>query len=246
MGLRATMTGRKAYQAHVAGMRLDDQGKYQEAQKKFDEAIALYGQAVAMGDQETRHMMSYSVLLLRTGQFEKAREIMLATEKRPGLTANERKQLTLNFAICQWKRGKLDNAIELMRRAGSDGMTATIYGSLGYMLIEKAAETGDYAEAIAFNQEAYEYDDEDAVTLDNLGQLALQMGKRDEAKAYFERAIKIKPTQVDTLYYLGKLAHEDADDDLARQYLSRALGGRYSALCTTSREQAEALRQTLA
>ncbi len=31
-----------------------------------------------------------------------------------------------------------------------------IYGSLGYMLIEKARQTGDFAEAVEFNQKALE------------------------------------------------------------------------------------------
>ena len=79
------------------------------------------------------------------------------------------------------------------------------------------------------------------MTLDNLGQLALAQGKREQALDYFRRAIQQKPTQVDTLYYLAKLAHEDGDDQTAQTYLERALENPFTALCTTTREQARAL-----
>ena len=73
---------------------------------------------------------------------------------------------SINYAVCEWKRGRLDRAIELMEQAAQDGVNSMIYGSLGYMLIEKARQTGDFSKAEAFNAQAYEYDDEDPVTLD--------------------------------------------------------------------------------
>lgn len=246
MSFFSDMDGRKAYKLHLAGNRLLDLKKNAEADEKFKEALSLYEKATEAGCAQARILMAYGVLLLRKGQFEKAREVMLKTEKAPGITAAEKRQLRLNFAICQWKLGKLDSAIEQMRRVAQDGMNSTIYGSLGYMLIEKAIETGDFDEAVAFNNEAYDYDDEDAVTLDNLGQLNLAMGEREKAYAYFLRAIERKPTQADTLFYLAKLKHEDGDDEAARGYLNTALEkSSYSALCTTTREQAEALLHSL-
>ncbi len=241
MGFKATLDGRKAYRLHLAGNKLDDQKKFDEAQQKFNEALALYKWAADEGLSEPRVLMAYGVLLLKQSRFEEAREVMLKTEKLPGMGADEKRQLRLNFAVCQWKLHKLDHAIELMKRVGADGMNSMIYGSLGYMLIEKAIETGDFSEAIQFNDEAYEYDEEDPVTLDNLGQLRLAMGEREKAKEYFNRALKFRPGQVDTLYYLAKMAHEDKDDAAAREFLNAALTARYSALCTTSREQARAL-----
>jgi len=128
-----------------------------------------------------------------------------------------------------------------MKQASTDGSNSMIYGSLGYMLIEKARQTGDYTEAIEFNQKALEYDDEDAVVLDNMGQMNLAMGKREEAFDFFKRAHERKPTQVDTLYYLAKLYAEDGENEAAVKMLERALSQTYSALCTTTREQAQAL-----
>lgn len=241
MGFMATWNGRKAYRMHIQGNRFDDKKQYEQAERMHEQALALYRRAMDDGFRKPNALMAYSVLLMRKGRFEEAREVMLATEKQPGLSRDDHRKLQLNFAICQWRRGQLEGAIELMKRAHEGGKQALIYGSLGYMLIEKAIQTGDFSEAVAFNEEAYEYDEDDAVVLDNLGQLALAQGERDRARGFFERAIAQKPTQVDTLYYLAKLSHEDGDPEAAKGYLARALGGRYSALCTTTREQAAAL-----
>ena len=74
-----------------------------------------------------------------------------------------------------------------------------------------------------------------------LGQLYLAMGEKDKAKGYFEKAHARKPSQVDTLYYLAKLAIERGEKDAAKKYLESAMTGNYSALCTTTREQAQEL-----
>ena len=234
-------TGGKAYRAHVLGNQLSDQGKPEEALKKHEEALKYYEQAMQEGKLTVSYMMAYGVLLLRMKQFDKAREVFLKAEHDKRITKDERRQLRLNFAICQWKLGHLDSAIEQLKIARADGNTSMIYGSLGYMLIEKAIQTGDFSEAIAFNEEALDYDEEDSVVLDNLGQLNLAMGNREKALEYFKKAHEQKPSQVDTLYYLAKLAFEDGDKQTARDYLTQALSGNYSALATVSREQAQAL-----
>lgn len=90
-----------------------------------------------------------------------------------------------------------------------------------------------------------EYDDEDGVILDNMGQLNLAMGDKEKALEYFTRAHEIKPKQVDTLYYLATLALERGDKEKAREYLNDALGGNYSSLCTTTREQAQTLLDSI-
>ena len=180
MNIMAEFLGRKAYNIHLKGNAMLEKKLFKEAEAKHAEAIAAYEKAVAAGDENPKHMMAYGVLLMRTHQYEKAKAIMLQVEKKPGLDRNFKKQLRLNYAVCVWKMGQLDRAIELMKQASADGSNSMIYGSLGYMLIEKARETGDFTEAVAFNEKAMEYDEDDAVVLDNMGQLNLSMGKREE------------------------------------------------------------------
>ncbi len=242
MGLLSGLFGgNKGYSLHVKANRLSEAGTREEAKAMHDQAMAEYQKAIDKGVRVPRDMLAYGVLLLRAYQFQRAHDLMLLTEKTPGITRDEKNQLRINYAICEWKLGRLDKAIDLMNTASQDHKTSMIYGSLGYMLIEKARQTGDFSEAIRFNNEAMEYDDDDAVVLDNMGQLHLAMGERDKALEYFRKAHEKKPGQVDTLFYLGKMNLEDGKPEKAREYLRRAVDGNYTALCTTTREQAQQL-----
>ncbi|MBR3504937.1 MAG: tetratricopeptide repeat protein [Clostridia bacterium] len=242
---RSEAAGRRAYTAHVQGNRLYDAGKTAEAKAKHDQAVTLYETAFKCGCNKPAYLMAYGVLLLRYGRFDESKEVLLKAEHAPGITKDQKRQLRVNFAICQWKLGNLDSAISQMRIAMNDGVNGLIYGSLGYMLIEKARQTGDFTEAVEFNEKALDYDDEDAVVLDNLGQLNLALGEKDKAMEYFTKAHEYKPRQVDTLYYLALLSAEKGDKKQALSYIDQALDGNYSALCTTSRQQALDLKARL-
>ncbi len=235
---KAENMGRRAYGLHVQGNRLYDDGKAAEARPKHDEALRLYEEAMKAGCVKPAYLMAYGVLLLRYGRFEESKEALLKAEHAPGITKNEKRQLRINFAICQWKLGNLDSAISQLKIAMNEAPNGVIYGSLGYILIEKARQTGDFTEAVAFNQQALDYDDEDAVVLDNMGQLNLAMGNEEKALEYFTRAHELKPRQVDTLYYLARIAGKNGDKAKAVEYLNSALDGNYSGLCTTTRQQA--------
>lgn len=241
MSLSSYFAGRKAYMAHVDGNRLSDAEKVAEADAKYKQALENYAKAAEDKSCKPVYLEAYSVLLMRFRRFDEAMELIRRAD-RITTDKNEKQKLRVNYSICQWKQGKLDQAIELLQSVFNDRKQATIYGSLGYMLIEKAEQTGDFTEAERFNLEALEYDDEDAVILDNLGQMYLRMGRTDEALGYFEKAHDIKPKQVDTLYYLGKIYHEKGRDEEAKTILDSALVGNYSALCTTTREMAQQLR----
>ena len=240
-GIMNELTARKAYKAHVTGNQLSDKGEVDKARAQHVQAIKLYARAIGAGVKKPVYLMAYGVLLLRFRYYEAAKELFLKAEKSREITKSERAQLRINYAVCQWKLGNLDSAIEQLKIAKNNSANGTIYGSLGYILIEKARQTGDFTEALALNMEALEYDDEDAVILDNLGQLRLAMGDKEKALEYFTKAHEIKPSQVDTLYYLATLAIERGDQEKAREYLETTLTGNYSSLCTTTREQAQEL-----
>jgi len=192
---------------------------------------------------------------MRRGDFEKAREVMLEANKDKTMTPDKRQQLRMDFALCQWKMGKLDKAIETMERAASGTKSGSIYNAMGVLLTEQARETGDFERAMAWNQEAYEYDDEDAETLDNMGQMYLSMSEwsskrgeaeesraqRAEALAYFERAWQEKPTQITSAYYYAKLKLEDGDREKAREVLSGIKDIPVTAMIQIEKEKVDAL-----
>ena len=244
MSLMSMINGRLAYMRHVEGNQLSDKGQRAEAEAKYKAAFEKYEKCVKDPTCKHIYLEGYSVLLMRYRRFDEAMEVLRRADKNK-MPKTDKLKLRINYAICQWKIGKLDQAIELMESVFNDLKNSVVYGSLGYMYIEKAVQTGDFSKAIEFNTAAYEYDEDDAVVLDNMGQLYLNMGDEEKALGYFERAHEIKPQQVDTLYYLAKIYHGRGRDDEARALLDTALTGNYSALATTSREMAQELRDSI-
>lgn len=83
----------------------------------------------------------------------------------------------------------------------------------------------------AFIQESVDYDDEDPVCLDNLGQAYYRVtGEKDKAKEWFEKAHAEKDSQIDTLWFLSRYDLEAGDKAAAIAKLEKALDGRFSPL----------------
>lgn len=254
--MKCNQIGTKAYRTHVAAMQLRRNGKYAEAEQKLNEAIDMYKQAYELGYRKTAALQGFALLLMRRGEFERAREIMLECSKDKQMSPDDRFSLRVDFSICQWKLGKLDKAIETMRSAAQAKMNGTVYTTLGMFLVEKARETGDFEEALKLNQEAMEYDDEDPGTLDNMGQLCRLMWEKakadgdadlarerhDEAKKYLKKAYEIKPDQISSAYFYALTLHEDGEDDEARKIVKKVLEIPFSAILQVTKADVEKLQ----
>ena len=257
--VKVNKLGQKAYNTHVQANDLNRRGRPSEAREKYDEALRLYGEAYAAGCRKTGVLMSYSVLLMRNGEFERARELMKEISKDRAMTEDTHFELRVNYSICLWRLGILDKAIETIEYAGKHAKNSSYYSSLGTFLVEQAGQTGEFDAAQILLDEAMDYDDEDAATLDNYGELmrlkSLRAAERGEAEAakelraksvdYYERAHKAKPSQITTLYALARFAREDGDLERARELVDKAILHSGSKVCPVSLEELQALRAQL-
>lgn len=213
MSFMGNLTGQKALAAHGRG--------------EHKKALQLYEEAYAKGMDKPRMLRGYSVLLIRMSMFDKALEVLKKMEQLGNIDAKEKADLRVNYAIILWKKGHLDRAMEILEREFEEIKNGTMYSIIGYLKIEQ----GDAQEALRFNKEALEYDDEDAVFLDNLGQTYYRLlGDKETAKTYFDRAIAIKPNAIDTNYFLALYDIENGDKESARNRLGIARKGFFSPL----------------
>lgn len=253
--MKANSKGNAAYKAHVEANKASDQGKLAEATAKYQEAMALYEEAYKLGTNRANTLHGYSVLLMREGQFEKAREVMLHIEKMPGLTGDDWYRLRLNFSVYQWRTGMLDKAIDTARRASGTHMTSSVYTTLGMYLVDKARETGDFEEALKFNLEAVEYDEEDPGAQDNLGQLyeamavaSAEKGDMEEANEYhkkarkaLEKAHEVRPRQITTLYYLARVYLAEGRPEKAKEMFKDLDNLYFSQMCPVDKDMMMAM-----
>ena len=261
---------------------------------KTDEARGLYEAAFAEGVSDARYILPYALLIIRAGEFQKAKEFLVAHQKAPGMTPSQRTELLVYYAVCCLRLGNVDKGISTLEQQFRKAQTGLIYQTLGYLYIEKydqanrpdfaalasaaepaAAEDPETDEEAAdqtepqadpaepqqgarpanpaaspeeewnagkdkaeeFIRKSIEYDDEDAICLDNMGQFLYRVREdKAAAKEYFEKAIELKPGQIDTLYFLSRYDMEAGDRKAALEKLEKAAEGRFSPLNYCSRE----------
>jgi len=251
-GAKAQISSQRAIRTHIAANEAANAGKLDEAREKYAQAYRLYEDALKEAQKPSVHQ-SFAILLMRMGEFDRAMQIMekLRLQK---LTDDDWFDLRLNYSVCLWRKGRLDDAIATANRAFRIKQCASIYSTLGMYMVEKADETGDFDAVKAFNDEAMGYDDEDAGVLDNMGEMYEAMSKhatdpvqaleyRKKAIEYFEKAHEEKPRQITTIYSLARMRHEDGEDAEARRVLNDAKDLYYSAVCSVSEEMMEKLKK---
>ena len=300
------MTGLKANKAY----RLQKSGQ-------TEEAIKIYEEAFAEGLNDPRYVLSYALLIIRKGEYQKAKDFLVKHQKAPGMTPDQRVTLLVDYAACCFRLGDIDKGINTLEQQHRKGETGLIYQTLGYLYVEKydaahkpefppeeeGAETGETAvteepeetaeaaeepaetaektaedsasgeaepaqqpdeetkqeaaadekvlspreawdagveKAEAFIKASLEYDDEDPICLDNMGQFLYRVREdRAGAKEWFEKALAIKDSQIDTLYFLSRYDEEAGDHQAALEKLEKAVVGRFSPLNYCRKEEVE-------
>lgn len=216
MGLMDVIKVRKAVALHNKG---DLKG-----------AKAIYDELYAAGVMDAAYLLPYTILLLREGgdeEAEKVKEILRKVEKMPGLNQQQKTEIHVNYACAQFKLGHLPEAIHLLEASHQKRPCGSVYQTLGYLYVV----AGDQEKGIPFIEEALEYDDEDPIVLDNMGQMYYRvLNDKEKALEYFKKAIDIKDNQIDSLWFLSRYDLEAGDKAAAREKLETALAGRFSPL----------------
>ena len=223
MGFMDALIIRKAIRMHQRG---------REA-----EARAVYEQMYERGNIMASYLLPYCVLLLREGgeeNYVKVKEILKKAEKAPDLDQQRRQELIMDYAVAQYKLGELEKAVSLLEASHKKTPCGYTYQALGFLYIE----AGDAEKALGYNLEALDYDDEDSVVLDNLGQVYYRLlNDRKTAKEYFDRAIALKKNQIDTLYFLSRYDLEAGNKAAALEKLRLAAQGKFSPLNYVTKAQ---------
>ena len=205
-------------------------------------------------DQKSQLFVDYAACLMKKGELDKAIHLLEKQHNRApiGLTYQ-----TLGYMYVEKYSGAKPVAEAAPEKAAeAPEMPDTLETEAS---AEEAAEQPkvkmqedidrEWQEGIdkmfAFIQESVDYDDEDPVCLDNLGQAYYRVtGEKDKAKEWFEKAHAEKDSQIDTLWFLSRYDLEAGDKAAAIAKLEKALDGRFSPLnfCTKDMVQEEVER----
>ena len=211
------MTGFKANKA----MTLQTKGQNEEALK-------LYQEVYEEGYIAARPMLSYAVLLIRKGEYTKAQEVLVKTQKAPGITAEQKSQLFMDYAVCCFKLGDIDRGVRLLERQHTKAPTGLTYGALGYLYVEQYDLAHKDARIAAIQAKATEKAEpiEDEEPADSEEQVEAAQPAVD-AEALWQEGV-----QKALLFNKEALDYDDEDpiflDNLAQTYY-RCLGDKETA-----------------
>ncbi len=208
-------------------------------------------------DQKSQLFVDYAACLMKKGELDKAIHLLEKQHNRApiGLTYQ-----TLGYMYVEKYSGAkpvADAAPEKAAEAPEMPGNADTEASAEAAEEQPKAKTQEEIDRewqkgidkmFAFIQESVDYDDEDPICLDNLGQAYYRVtGEKDKAKEWFEKAHAEKDSQIDTLWFLSRYDLEAGDKAAAIAKLEKALDGRFSPLnfCTKEmvREEVERLKK---
>lgn len=275
MGFMATIKAQQAMRAHGKGDLEQAKKLYEEAIDKglmsarpmlgyailliregsYDKAMPLLIKAQKCPDltpdQKSQLFVDYAACLMKKGELDKAIHLLEKQHNRApiGLTYQ-----TLGYMYVEKYSGAKPVAEAAPEKAAEALETEASAEEAAEQPKVKTQEDIDreWQEGIdkmfAFIQESVDYDDEDPVCLDNLGQAYYRVtGEKDKAKEWFEKAHAEKDSQIDTLWFLSRYDLEAGDKAAAIAKLEKALDGRFSPLnfCTKDmvREEVERLKK---
>lgn len=205
-------------------------------------------------DQKSQLFVDYAACLMKKGELDKAIHLLEKQHNRApiGLTYQ-----TLGYMYVEKYSGAkpvADAAPEKAAEAPEMPGNADTEASAEAAEEQPKAKTQEEIDRewqkgidkmFAFIQESVDYDDEDPICLDNLGQAYYRVtGEKDKAKEWFEKAHAEKDSQIDTLWFLSRYDLEAGDKAAAIAKLEKALDGRFSPLnfCTKEMVQEEVER----
>lgn len=209
------------------GTKLITEGKIREGLLLFEKGA--YGSKT---DYMTK--LRYAFCELKFGDMKKAKKMIMRIlgDKIPLNIKCEAKSV---YAIILYKEGDLEDAKETMLWVYDNYKNTNMYCTLGYLFnILESPEN-----AVKFNEEAYEYNGDKDVILDNLGQSYYLLGENEKALKIYEEFIDKEPSFPEAYYNYALVLLKAGDKDRAREMLTAALTKKYHNLTTITKEDVQ-------
>ena len=198
----------------------------------IEKGLLIFEKGVTNSKVDYMTKIRYAFLELKFGDIKKAKRTILRilSEKIPKGIRYEAKAI---FAIILYKEGDLDEAKETMLSVYENYKNTNMYCTLGYLF--NILETPE--NAVKFNEEAYEYNKDHAVILDNLGQAYYLLKENKKAIKIYEEAMLKEPKFPEAYYNYALVLLEEGDKDRAKEMLEKALTKPFHNLTTVTKEE---------
>ncbi len=202
-----------------------------------EKALRLYHTADKTDKMNYNARINYGYFLLKNGYLNDAGIVFNKTSMNKKLSKTAKQQLKSLQALVKWKEGRLDEAIEMLEEVTQEYVTSMTYQSLGLLYILKR----DKEKALSFCLEAFNYNPDDNVIMDNLAEAYALCGDKEKAMETYEALLKRNPHFPDAYYGYGILLMQSGRQQEGLEYIGQSLTKKFSFLSALPRERVESI-----
>lgn len=210
------------------------------ARRDYEKSLRIFSIADKIGNMNVQNKLLYGYVLLRVGRVEDAMVQLRVLLPLTKAQSPQRYQIKNLLGLCMWKQGNLADAIEEMEEIVADGYKNTqIYQNLGILY----NLSNDLEKALAFNKEAYEYNSDDHIIIDNLADCYAIRGEYEQAAEIYENLMKEEPEPrfPEAYYGYGKVLIALGKREEGVAMIEKSLTKPFSFLSIRPKEEIEAL-----
>ncbi|MBE7010541.1 MAG: hypothetical protein E7418_03510 [Ruminococcaceae bacterium] len=189
---------------------------------------------------DVQQKITYAYYLMREGRVERSENLLNAVLAFP-LKPELKYKAKSNHAVLLLKTGRRLEATEELEEIFPYFKNTNTYGSLGYLYILN----GNLIKAKEFNFEAYEYNKDDVVILDNMVQLHIALRDYESAYQYVTELMAKESRFIEAYYNAALVEKELGKFEDAKVHLTHALTIRTTFMSSVSHEEAQALLDSL-
>ncbi len=204
-----------------------------------EKSLKKFRIAEKLGTLSISNMLLYGYILLRSGELDEARTTLAAASMMKG-KEQIKNRIKAMRALVMWKEGNLKDAIESLEELVKDFKNTAVYQDLGLLYILD----GNKEKALSFNLEAYDYNSDDLVIMDNLAEAYALCGKLEEAEKVYTELLEKEPHFPEAYYGYGFLLIEKGGEDNRQkgiELIRTSLDKRFSFLSVLQKDEVEDL-----
>ena len=206
----------------------------------YEASKAWYKKAYDTHRSKVRTRITYSAILLRTGDNDEAETVLNAIIRAKGAKPDVKNHAKQQRCMVYCKQGRMDEAMEEAMELFENGYKNTaMYGMIGYF---KLLRGDDIDETTKFCEEALEYNDDDRDIMDNLSICYYKKGEYEKAKELSDKIIESNPTFVEAYFHGAQIAEKLGNYKTALEYLDKIPECTRSFMTTVSEDEIAALR----
>ncbi len=204
-------------------------GQSEYAKGNNIKALELLKKSHESSRASTANSCAYAYILLRVGEAEEAAKVLNYVLLNQKLKEADRLQARQILSLVRYKQGDFEEATRLMQMVFDGYKNSSVYGALGYYKILSNAP-----DMMEFNLEAYDYNSDDKIIIDNMIILYLKNGEIEKAKELSDKSVEAGNKGVEIFYHAGQVYLELGKRDAALDYFKKAKSCQRSFMTTVS------------